>query len=65
MSNNVTAPAAVMNYGGGRQTTAMLVLVKRGILPKPDRIVIADTGREKTSTWDYRAEVTEPLHNSM
>lgn len=65
MSNNVTAPAAVMNYGGGRQTTAMLVLVKRGILPRPDRIVIADTGREKTSTWDYRSEVTEPLANSM
>ena len=65
MSTQNTAPAAVMNYGGGRQTTAMLILVARGLLPRPDRIVIADTGREKTSTWDYRSEVTEPLAQSL
>jgi 3'-phosphoadenosine 5'-phosphosulfate sulfotransferase (PAPS reductase)/FAD synthetase len=59
------APAAVIHYGGGRQTAAMLVLVKRGLLPKPDRIVIADTGRENPSTWDYREEITEPLAQSM
>lgn len=60
-----SAPAAVMNYGGGRQTTAMLILVKRGILPRPDLIVIADTERENPSTWEYREEVTEPLAQSM
>jgi 3'-phosphoadenosine 5'-phosphosulfate sulfotransferase (PAPS reductase)/FAD synthetase len=58
-------PAAVIHYGGGRQTVAMLVLVKRGLIPRPDRIVIADTGREKTSTWDYREEIAEPLAQSM
>lgn len=58
-------PAAVIHYGGGRQTTAMLVLIQRGILPKPDRIVIADTGRENPSTWEYRDEITEPLARSL
>lgn len=43
----------IMSYGGGVQSVAMCVLVKRGILPTPKFIVIADTGREATSTWDY------------
>jgi hypothetical protein len=51
----------VLNYGGGRQTIAACILIAQGKLPKPDRIIIADTGREKTSTWDYLAEVTQPL----
>jgi 3'-phosphoadenosine 5'-phosphosulfate sulfotransferase (PAPS reductase)/FAD synthetase len=65
MSSNRTAPAAVIHYGGGRQTVAMLVLIKRGIIPKPDLIVIADTGRENPSTWDYRDEIAQPLAESM
>lgn len=52
----------VLNYGGGWQTTGILALIKRGLLPKPDRVVIADTGREKPSTWRYlefaRAEMS-------
>ena len=39
----------ILNYGGGRQTVAMLVAIKRELIERPDRIVIADTGREKTS----------------
>jgi 3'-phosphoadenosine 5'-phosphosulfate sulfotransferase (PAPS reductase)/FAD synthetase len=56
---------AIMNYGGGRQTVAMLILVKRGLIPRPDRIIVADTGRENTSTWEYRDEIAEPLAQSM
>lgn len=63
--NEKPTPAAVMNYGGGRQTVAMLILIKRGLLPRPDLIVIADTGRENPSTWDYREEIAEPLAQSM
>lgn len=51
----------VLNYGGGRQTVAMCVLIVRGILPKPDRIVMADTGRENQSTWDYLRNHTQPM----
>lgn len=43
----------VLGYGGGTQTVAMCILVERGILHKPDRIVCADTGRETDTTWGY------------
>jgi hypothetical protein len=51
----------ILSYGGGRQTIATCVLVRRGILPRPDRVVIADTGREKRSTWEYMAAHVAPL----
>lgn len=43
----------VLNYGGGRQTVAICVLIARGIIPRPDVIVMADTSRENPSTWEY------------
>ena len=43
----------VLNYGGGAQTVAICVMICRGVLPRPDHIVIADTSRERTSTFDY------------
>jgi hypothetical protein len=51
----------VLSYGGGRQTVALCLLIAKGLIPKPDRIVIADTGREKRSTWDYADAHTRPL----
>lgn len=39
----------------------MLVLVAQGKLPRPDRIVIADTGREKQSTWRYIESTARPM----
>lgn len=53
--------ATILSYGGGRQTVAMCVLVARGLLPKPDRIVMADTGRENPQTWAYLAAHVRPL----
>lgn len=50
----------VMSYGGGVQSVAMIVLGLQGRLPLPDKIIIADTGREKSSTWDYLAELVQP-----
>lgn len=55
----------IFNYGGGRQTVAILLLIKRGIISKPDRVVIADTGRENPSTWEYREQVAEPLAQTI
>jgi 3'-phosphoadenosine 5'-phosphosulfate sulfotransferase (PAPS reductase)/FAD synthetase len=52
---------AVLSYGGGTQTAAMCVLVANGLLPRPDYIIAADTGREVQSTWDYLSEIVEPL----
>jgi len=50
----------ILSYGGGRQTAALCELIRQGRYPRPDRIVIADTGREKQSTWDYLEEVMQP-----
>lgn len=43
----------IWNSGGGMQSSAIAALIVQGKLPKPDLAVIADTGRERSSTWDY------------
>lgn len=48
------------SYGGGVQSVAIAVLVVEGALPVPDLAMIADTGREKRTTWDYLREVVQP-----
>lgn len=50
----------VWSYGGGTQTAAIAVLILQGKLPKPDLVVMADTGREIESTWNYLVEVVQP-----
>lgn len=45
--------AQVWSSGGGVQSTAIGCLIVRGELPVPDYAVIADTGREASTTWDY------------
>jgi hypothetical protein len=53
MSDNrdyVKEPLEVLSYGGGTQSTAMLVLIKQGKLPKPDLVLHADTGSEMPET---------------
>jgi len=50
----------VMSYGGGKQTVAMVTLVLEGKLPKPDVIVMADTGREVQTTFEYLNQVVQP-----
>lgn len=50
----------VWSYGGGVQSVAIGVLIREGVLPKPDLAVIADTGREVRSTWDYLRGVMQP-----
>lgn len=51
----------ILNYGGGTQTAAMCILVARGVLPMPDYIIAADTGREMPSTWQYLNDHIQPL----
>jgi len=51
----------VLNYGGGRQTVAICVLIARGVLPRPDVIVMADTSRENPSTWEYLEQHVKPF----
>lgn len=55
----------IWSFGGGTQSVAIAVLVHQGKLPQPDRIVMADTGREATETWEYLSEVVEPFLNEI
>lgn len=49
-----------MSYGGGKQTVAIITLILAGELPKPDVIVMADTGREVATTFEYLNQVVQP-----
>lgn len=51
----------ILSYGGGVQTIAMCVLVADGVLPRPDYVIAADTGREMPSTWAYARTYAAPL----
>jgi hypothetical protein len=55
----------LLSYGGGVQSVAMVVLVVRGELPLPDAVIIADTGREMPSTFEYAREHVIPLLSSI
>lgn len=50
----------VFSYGGGVQSTAIASLIIKGRLPRPDLIVIVDTGFECSSTWQYMEAVVVP-----
>lgn len=51
----------VWNYGGGIQSVAIAALIAAGRLPVPERACIADTSREKKTTWAYLANHAQPL----
>src|SRR5262249_25512961 len=57
--------SVVWSYGGGKQSVAIGVLIAQGRLPVPERAVIADTGREASSTWRYLENYMQPLLNSI
>lgn len=49
-----------MSYGGGKQTVAIICLILEGKLPMPDIFVMADTGREVSTTFDYLDKYVQP-----
>lgn len=48
------------SYGGGVQSVAIGVLIGEGALPVPDLAGIADTSRERRTTWDYLRDHMQP-----
>ncbi|MBT0666368.1 hypothetical protein KI809_18830 [Geobacter pelophilus] len=50
----------VFSSGGGTQSACISALIVQGKLPKPDFMVIADTGRECDTTWQYMDAVVRP-----
>jgi len=55
----------IWNNGGGTQSAAIAALIVTGKLPKPDLAFIADTGREKSATWDYHDRYIVPALASV
>jgi len=55
----------VWSYGGGTQSAAIAVMILTGELPKPDIVVMADTSREVTETWDYLKNVVQPVLSTI
>jgi hypothetical protein len=55
----------IWSYGGGVQTIAILTLIAEGKLPKPDLAIMADTGRERSSTWRYYKQHAEPIFEEL
>ena len=55
----------VLSNGGGTQSTALIALIVQGKLPRPDYVVTADTGREKTATWEYMEAVHRPALEAL
>ncbi len=55
----------IWNNGGGTQSAAIAALIVTGKLPKPDIAAIADTGREKSATWDYHERYIAPALASV
>jgi len=52
---------AVFNYGGGRQSLAIVVLIMREVIPPPNRIIMANTSRETPGTFAYLAKYVQPV----
>lgn len=57
----VKEPLQVLSFGGGTQSTAMLLFIHEGKLPKPDIILFADTGSEDQKTLDHVENVARPF----
>lgn len=43
----------VFSFGGGVQTTAMMIMCCKGELKKPDKVIFADTQWETKATYNY------------
>jgi hypothetical protein len=56
----VSQPLVAVSFGAGHQTTALLVLVVEGRLPRPDAWLFADTGNEHRATYDYLLDYSIP-----
>jgi len=55
----------IWSYGGGVQSVAILVLIAQGKLQRPDRAIMANTGRERTATWRYYEQHAKPVFDSI
>jgi hypothetical protein len=50
----------VFSSGGGTQSACIAAMICNGDLPKPGYSIIADTGYELSTTWEYHDQVVYP-----
>ena len=48
----MTVQLEVLSYGGGVQSTAIILMAIDGVIDRPDMVVFADTGSELPSTYE-------------
>jgi hypothetical protein len=58
-------PLQVLSYGGGTQSTAMLLMIGNGSFPKPDLVIHADTGSELPETIEFIKIAKEFTENTL
>lgn len=55
----------VLSYGGGTQSTAMLILIQLGKISKPDIVIHSDTGSELPETVEFIQVAKEFVENKL
>ncbi len=58
-------PLRVLSYGGGTQSTAMLLMMKDGLIPMADIVIHADTGSELPETMQFIETAREFTVNEL
>lgn len=58
-------PFQVLSYGGGTQSTAMLIMMKEGLIEKADVVIHADTGSELPETVAFIETAKEYVENVL
>ncbi len=51
----------VLSSGGGTQSNCIIILIAQGLLPRPDIIVMADTGYEASNVFEYQKTHIKPI----
>ncbi len=60
----MTKRLELLSFGGGVQSTAIIVLIEQGKLPKPDAILWSDTGEESEDVYAH-IEALKPRLNAI
>lgn len=52
-------PLQILSMGGGVQSSAMVLMIEEGTLPKPDFVVFSDTGSEMPYTYEHMERIKD------
>lgn len=62
----MTAPTiTTLHLGAGRQSTCISLLIRQGILPKPDIVLFSDTGIEPDEVYQHLDRIQRELYDPI